>query len=107
MSNSVLIVDISHLTYRSESTQSETLYTSTNLPTKALYGIFTSINKILNEKPNINKIYLALMVFLNFVENYILSIKQTVNIILKIKDMLLILNQMIMVGLEKIESNSQ
>ena len=59
MADTVLIVDISHLTYRAESSPGDTLYTSTNLPTKALYGILTSINKILNEKPNINKIYLA------------------------------------------------
>ena len=59
MANTVLIVDISHLTYRCESTPGEDLYTKDNLPTKSLYGIFNSINKVLNENPNINQVFLA------------------------------------------------
>jgi 5'-3' exonuclease len=59
MAQTTLIVDISHLTYRSESSPGENLYTSTNYPTKAVFGILSSINKVLNDRPNINKIYLA------------------------------------------------
>lgn len=59
MNNTTLIVDASHLIYRNLSVAGNNLYTSTNLPVKGLYGVFTSINKVLEENPQINKIYLA------------------------------------------------
>ena len=57
--NTTLIVDASHLIYRNLSVAGKDLYTKSNLPVKGLYGVLSSINKILEENPTINKIYLA------------------------------------------------
>ena len=59
MNNTTLIVDASHLIYRNLSTAGKDLYTKSNLPVKGVYGVLSSINKILEERPNINKIYMA------------------------------------------------
>jgi len=59
MNNTTLIVDASHLIYRNLSVTGKDLYTKSNLPVKGLYGVLSSINKILEENPTINRIYLA------------------------------------------------
>jgi DNA polymerase-1 len=59
MNNQTLIVDISHLIYRNASVSGTDLYTSDNLPVKALYGVLSSINHVITENTGINKIYLA------------------------------------------------
>lgn len=59
MNNTTLIVDASHLIYRNLSVSGKDLYTKSNLPVKGLYGVLTSINKVLEENPTINKVYMA------------------------------------------------
>jgi len=59
MNNTTLIVDASHLIYRNLSVAGKDLYTKSNLPVKGVYGVLNSINKILEENPTIDKIYMA------------------------------------------------
>lgn len=59
MNNTTLIVDASHLIYRNLSVAGKDLYTKTNLPVKGLFGVLSSINKVLEENPTINRIYMA------------------------------------------------
>lgn len=57
--NTTLIIDASHLIYRNLSVGGKDLYTKDNYPVKGLYGVLVSVNKILEENPTINKIYMA------------------------------------------------
>lgn len=60
MKPQALIVDTAHLAYRHTAAPGEALYTKKgNMPTKAIYGIINSLNKILNSNPGVKKVYLC------------------------------------------------
>lgn len=104
MSNHALLVDLSHLIYRSVCipTLAKMHTKKEKIPTGGIYGVLQSIYKCLEMDPTINKVYLLKMDMLSGDVIYILIIKQIEIVILNHLIINLILNLIILGGLKKI-----